>query len=150
LFTKSGTSSGAVVEIRQSGTTTDPALVVSGASQLQEVNTAATGTANLLPLAYGRIRADGTVLNGTGNFTVTQPLPGLGLYNITITSPGNLNLTNAICVVSCRIGTTVSVNDFSAAAASGGPNGLVEVEVRRLSNPANADEQGFNFVIYRP
>jgi hypothetical protein len=149
-FGQNNTSSTATaVEIVQNGT--GRALDVSGGPvRVVELNSPPTGGANLLPVAYGRVSSTGTIINGSGNFTVNQPLPGLGLYDITITSPSNLNLTNAICVVSCRIGTSTGVNDFSAAAANGGPNGLVEVEVRRLSNPANADEQGFNFVIYRP
>ncbi|MBF9220261.1 hypothetical protein [Hymenobacter ruricola] len=149
-FGQNNTSSSATaVEIVQNGT--GRALDVSGGPvRMVELNSPTTGGANLLPIAYGRVSKTGTIINGSGNFTVNQPLPGLGLYDITITSPGNLNLTNAVCVVSCGIGTTTGLNDFSAAAANGGPNGLVEVEVRRLSNPANADEQGFNFVIYRP
>ena len=150
LFTKSGTSSGAVVEIRQSGTTTDPALVVSGASQLQEVNTAATGTANLLPVAYGRISRTGTILGGTGNFTVVQSLPSYGVYVITISNLNAVDLTNAVCQVTCRYGVPGRPNAEFTATANGQNNGQVEVHVSALSTPFDLAEADFTFVVYRP
>jgi len=41
------------------------------------------GTPN--PIAFGSIRADGTIASGTGNFTCTWSLSGGGRYEITIT-----------------------------------------------------------------
>jgi len=41
-----------------------------------EVNKQATGTANLLPLLYGNVKDDGTLLGSTGNFTVEKNMTG--------------------------------------------------------------------------
>lgn len=43
---------------------------------------------NLLPLAYGKISASGTLLSSTGNFTVTKGVTGL--YQITLTGETNV------------------------------------------------------------
>ncbi len=48
-----------------------------------EINRTSTGTANLVPIAYGTMLANGTIKSGTGNFTVTKT--GTGAYSITIT-----------------------------------------------------------------
>lgn len=147
LFTKSGTSSGAVVEIRQSGTTTDPALVVSGASQLQEVNTAATGTANLLPLVYGRIAADGTILSGSGNFTVNIPFSGTGYYEIRLTgTAASTNLTNAACLAT---GYTTTTQGRIMTTASGTTNGGIDIATFNLLNNQQP-QRDFSFVVYLP
>ncbi len=41
-----------------------------------------TGTADLLPICYGKIRSDGTILGGTGNFSANKT--GNGQYEISI------------------------------------------------------------------
>lgn len=47
-----------------------------------------SGNANLLPLAYGKIRFDGVILGGTGNFSVAKT--GTGTYEITLTGESNV------------------------------------------------------------
>jgi uncharacterized protein (DUF342 family) len=47
-----------------------------------EVNKSATGTANLLPIAYGTISATGSILSGSGNFSVNKT--ATGTYSISI------------------------------------------------------------------
>jgi hypothetical protein len=49
-----------------------------------EVNRNSTGTANMVPIAYGMLNADGTVsvLNSTANITATKE--GTGVYHVTI------------------------------------------------------------------
>lgn len=47
-----------------------------------EVRTAATGTAHLLPIAYGTINSTGAILSGTGNFTVSKT--STGRYEVSI------------------------------------------------------------------
>ncbi len=50
-----------------------------------EVNRAAQGSADLIPIAYGIVKYDGTILNaGTGNWSVNHI--GTGKYDIEITS----------------------------------------------------------------
>jgi hypothetical protein len=49
---------------------------------------AVTGTSNLLPLAFGKISASGSIINSTGNFTVSHPSEGV--YKITLTGESNV------------------------------------------------------------
>jgi hypothetical protein len=48
-----------------------------------EINRSNSGTTDLLPKAFGRVRADGFITGGTGNFTVTKV--GTGRYNLQLT-----------------------------------------------------------------
>ena len=47
-----------------------------------------TGTSNLLPLAFGKVSASGSIINSTGNFTVSHPSEGV--YKITLTGESNV------------------------------------------------------------
>jgi len=60
---------------------------------------AVTGTSNVLPLAFGRISASGSILSSTGNFTVTKGVTGL--YEITLTGETNVytNRNNYIILI---------------------------------------------------
>lgn len=115
-----------------------------------EINSLATGSANLLPAAYGRVGRTGTVVSGTGNFTVVQDLANYGLYTLTITNLTTVDLTNAICQVTCHFGVPGSPNAQFAATANGGPNGKIEVRVTAPKTPVDLAEADFSFVVYRP
>ncbi|MBO0357618.1 hypothetical protein J0X19_06650 [Hymenobacter sp. BT186] len=141
-------SSAAVLEIGQSGT--GPVLLLSAGTRPAEVNSTATGAANLLPVAYGRVGPTGAVLSGTGNFTVVQNVTGLGSYTITLTGMSGVNFTNAICQVTPRFGTLSKPNQTFAASANGGPNGRIDVHISDLTAGNNLEEQGFSFVVYQP
>lgn len=67
------------------GTTSPSAkLEVDGTIKLDnELNRAATGSANLVPIAYGNISAAGAIHSGSGNFTVSRI--SAGFYAISIT-----------------------------------------------------------------
>ena len=56
-----------------------------GGTNASELNRAQTSAANLVPIAYGQVHANGTFSTaaGTPNFTVTRS--GVGVYDITIT-----------------------------------------------------------------
>jgi hypothetical protein len=45
-----------------------------------------TGSANLVPIAYGHVAGDGSILWGTGNFSVYKPSDWDGEYGITLTT----------------------------------------------------------------
>jgi hypothetical protein len=141
-------SSTTAVVIAQSGTGLG-LDVTGGAIRTTEVNTPSTGTANMLPLAYGRIAANGTVLSGSGNFTVGIPFSGTGYYEITINSPANLNLTSAVCVAS---GFTTTTQGVILATASGITGGQVIVNTWRVATTGGLTqpERDFSFVVYRP
>lgn len=66
------------------GTTAPTAkLDVQGSVSLTgELNRPSTGTANMVPIAYGTIRDNGSIYTGSGNFTVVRT--STGKYHITI------------------------------------------------------------------
>ncbi|HRD43493.1 MAG: hypothetical protein JST57_09075 [Bacteroidetes bacterium] len=58
-------------------------LQVSGNIKLSgKLNQPSTGTAHMLPIAYGRINADGSIHSGTGNFSVLHTFDGF--YSISV------------------------------------------------------------------
>lgn len=69
-----------------------------------EVQKTATGSANMLPLAYGRVSLSGAILSGSGNFTVTKPSEGV--YKISLPGESNLfdNQENYTLVFSANSG----------------------------------------------
>lgn len=48
---------------------------------VSQIDKTAKPPAKLTPLCYGKVAADGTIISGTGNFTIDKR-PGYGLYNI--------------------------------------------------------------------
>jgi hypothetical protein len=81
---------------------------------------------------------------------VVQNVTGLGSYTITLTTINGANLTNAICQVTPRFGTSSKPNQTFAASANGGPNGRIDVHISDLTAGNNLEEQGFSFVVYQP
>jgi hypothetical protein len=142
------TSSGPAVSITQSGS--GLALDVAGGNtRVVEINSSATGTANLLPLAYGRVAADGTILNGSGNFTVGVPFSGTGYYEIQLTGPAaSYDLTSATCLATGLTATSAIVG-VVVATASGTTGGLVNITTHNILDNQQP-ERDFSFVIYRP
>lgn len=97
-------------------------LDVAGTIKLTgEVNSPSSGSANLLPLAYGKIRFDGTVLGGTGNFSVNKT--GTGLYEITLTGESNVYTNQG----SYMVQVTVESSATKLAAASFQVNNSIQV-----------------------
>ena len=50
-----------------------------------EVQTTNTGNTNMLPIAYGSVRSDGTLISGASSGNVSVSHPSVGYYAITIT-----------------------------------------------------------------
>jgi hypothetical protein len=78
-----------------------------------KVNRPSTGSANLLPLAYGKIRSDGVITGGTGNFSVTKT--GTGTYEITLTGESNVYTNQALYMVQVTVessSTRIAAVDF--------------------------------------
>ncbi|MDO7849897.1 hypothetical protein Q5H92_26290 [Hymenobacter sp. M29] len=145
-----GSSSPAVV-ISQSGT--GLALdVTGGAIRTPEVNSTNTGTANMLPLAYGRIAANGTILSGSGNFSVSIPFAGTGYYEITLSAPSGTNLTNTVCVSSGTTADALNGQGVVMTTASGTTSGIVQVNTWLVANNGNLSQpnRAFSFVVYQP
>jgi len=61
-----------------------------------ELNTEETGDANMVPIAYGYINDDGSIIGGTDNFTVTNDYPGEFL--IKLNNVDGLNNNNTILI----------------------------------------------------
>ena len=60
-----------------------------------KLNSTLTGTANLIPIAYGKVNANGTIASGTGNFTIFYDPTYPGHYRISV--PGYTS-SNAVLV----------------------------------------------------
>jgi hypothetical protein len=60
---------------------------------------AATGTVNLLPKCFGTVASDGTIISGSGNFTVSKGITGN--YNISFTG---YSASNTVFIGTCFSG----------------------------------------------
>lgn len=105
-----------------------------------EVNRTATGAANMVPIAYGNVAANGSILGGTGNFTVSKIPDTNGIYNINVSGE---NITST------------AIYFFSAVPLSANPqfataypfSGVLRVETFEVSG---ANQDGiFSFVLYK-
>lgn len=96
-----------------------------------------TGAANMVPICYGAVDANGTILSGTGNFTVSTTPPGY--YEVTITSE---SYTNA--------GYTTSANPLNSNPRflSIGNNGG-KLVVRVFTIAGTLVDTPFHFVVYK-
>lgn len=147
----SATSTVPAVEISQAGT--GPALRLNG-----KVNTPTTGSANMLPAAYGRVAiiydASGhvtgaTKTNGTSNWTLKRL--GVGDYLITFTSPDLATVPASQLVIQATAvqygGDVINIipDDFL-------PKGQVEIFiVTPLGNQAFVEnDDDFSFIVYKP
>ncbi|MBF9220259.1 beta strand repeat-containing protein [Hymenobacter ruricola] len=113
-------------------------LDVAGTVRAVEVNTPTTGAANLLPVAYGRIRANGTVASGTGNFTCSQTN---GLYTVTFTAASGLSTANfgSAAIMATPNGSNAPIYGFAGGAG----------QVQFVFDPAGALDT-FSFMVYQP
>ncbi|MBK6347418.1 MAG: hypothetical protein IPF68_16090 [Bacteroidales bacterium] len=100
-----------------------------------EVQSSATGSYSLIPLCYGTVDTDGTILSGTPNFTVTK----LGTGDIRIEVPGSSNSTTVLvtCITAQRI----------ASASLAGPNNNIYIAVINALTGSVGDA-AFSFVAY--
>lgn len=100
-----------------------------------------TGNADMAPIAFGKVRADGVILGGSGNFSVTCPTSGSipGHYIITVTAESLAD--EVIIVSSIQSGADTVLNAFFN-------NGSAQVDAIDISANLYQDS-GFAFVIYR-
>lgn len=100
-----------------------------------EVRSSATGSFNLIPLCYGTVDTDGTIMSGTPNFTVTKLGPG----DIKIEVPGSSASTTVLvtCITAQRI----------ASASLAGPNNNIYIAVINALTGSVGDA-AFSFVAY--
>ncbi|AXY76068.1 hypothetical protein D3H65_19680 [Paraflavitalea soli] len=120
-----------------------PMLTVNSTGSIDITNeltrTSKTGTANLLPIAYGNVSSTGFANTGSGNFTVSHT--STGFYEITITGE-NYQFQQYITVVT-PIGTIAPI-----IAATGSGAGKLQVSTYNITG-ADTDSN-FHFVVYKP
>ncbi len=99
--------------------------------------TAVTGINSLLPVCYGYIHGDGTILSGTGNFSVTRQ--SAGRYRI---SCANMTLLSVILI------TTTSADRISGVYQ---PTATTfDVEINSVSVTSAPRDEYFFFLVYKP
>jgi hypothetical protein len=135
LGTNSGNATGNVV-IRMNGNDLITINPAGDMNILGKITAPVTGTANLLPICYGRVGANGSVLFGSGNFFVTKN--GTGSYTIYVN--GETSATKVVLV-------TPVFQNCIASAALVGPNSNISV-VTHDYNSGMLDTD-FNFLVYR-
>jgi len=92
----------------------------------------ATGTSSLLPACYGKVGANGTIISGTGNFTVTKG--GNGEYTIN---------SSAITTSSVMVATSQFVGRVVSVIVS---NSYCEVNIYEVT--LGSTDAPFSFIIY--
>jgi len=104
-----------------------------------EVNRPAQGTTDLIPIAYGVVSYNGTILSGSGNFTVSHP--GTGDFRITIagetfTSDDYTANATARDTTAARI---VTIGDNAG-----------DLRVRVWTSGGSATDNTFHFIVFKP
>lgn len=104
-----------------------------------EIHASATGAANMLPRAYGRIEADGSITSGTGNFTVNRVIDGVYVIDL----PGATNEGEWVVVANAMDGLPriLSIGYF--------PGAPRRFSVKCWNLASTNVNVRFNFVVYR-
>lgn len=126
------------VQVRSGGNTIRFTIDQSGNTNTTgEIHRTPTGNANMVPICYGSVDANGTILSGSGNYSVTTTPPGY--YEITITGE---SYTNS--------GYTTSANPVSSnpRMLSIGNNGG-KLAVRTFTSAGALVDTIFHFVVYK-
>jgi hypothetical protein len=108
-----------------------------------EVNRAATGVADLVPICYGRVSETGAILSGTGNFSVSRPYAGNYVINIAGVASGDLH-DDAIILVSPMLVGLYGINPSAIT------NSLGEDFAVTVKDYTGYVDAPFSFVVYRP
>ncbi|HEY3386775.1 MAG TPA: hypothetical protein VGK46_09705 [Saprospiraceae bacterium] len=126
------------VQIRAGGNTTKFSVDKSGnTNAVGEIRRSATGAANMVPICYGSVDANGTILSGSGNFSVTTTPPGY--YEITITGEtySNSGYTTNVTPVSANPRFLSTVNNAG------------KLVVRTWTSAGALVDTLFHFAVYR-
>jgi hypothetical protein len=115
----------------------DGGLQVSGGNN-SEINRSQTSTANIVPICYGSVEANGTKNTGgsTANFTVTKV--STGVYDITVTGETYAQTTH------CAITSLNNPGFINAYAVTG------KLRVYTYNTSYVANDREFSFMIFKP
>jgi len=130
---------GIVFKVNTDGTVYAKRTITTGESLKvgNEINATTTGTANMIPIAYGSVNMNGSVGAITNNVSVTHP--STGEYRIDITNE-TFNLSDYVVIISVQYGAV-----YSNVAASAG-----KTVVHLKSFSGTATDASFHFAIYKP
>ncbi len=104
-----------------------------------ELNNATTGTANLIPIAYGLIGYSGGVFSSASTSNVSCVKTAIGVYEITIANE-NLTSTNCIAITTITgLSPAMAIESISAG----------KLIVHTWHSDGNATSRGFQFVVYK-
>ena len=103
-----------------------------------ELQRPSTGNANLVPIAYGTIKDDGTIINGTGNFTASLDT---AIFTISLNDE-NLTSANTVCSI-----TPQSLLPRTASFEFSANNDLLVITYDSDNNLYTPTD--FHFVIYK-
>ena len=109
-----------------------------------EVNRTAQGTSDLIPIAYGSIQADGTIVSGSGNFTCTYS-GSFTNYEIAITGESYSNNGYTTVITPVNSGTPVA---RTSTARETSTSGHLLVYIWNLSG--SRVQNDFSFIVYKP
>jgi hypothetical protein len=123
----------------------DAALYVDGDVKINgKINLEGTGDANLLSICYGTVNPDGTIKNGSGNFTVSKLQTGIYLISLPTEV---LNADNYTTIVSVSKEDMVLGDPPRIAQSMITEGNLI---VRTQSTNGSESDSLFSFVVYRP
>ncbi|GEM_PF-5626111 len=101
-----------------------------------EVHSENTGNANMIPIAYGTIKEDGTIYKSSGNISVSKT--ATGTYHITITGESYI-FYNYITTA------TLTNNGFITTGSVSG-----KLIIKTSDTSGNPKNMVFSFVVYKP
>ena len=105
-----------------------------------EITRTATGTANIVAVAYGAVSEAGVVNSGTGNYTIVKT--NTGIYDITITDQ-NYGTNEFTCSV-----TPIAFGVNVAVASSGSSAGKLRIRLYNIAGGGLIDYP-FGFVVFK-
>ena len=135
---------GGGVAIGAAGVTAGELLDVNGTTRTTEVHTPATGTANMLALAYGQVTSTGaSIANSSGNVTVSRL--ATGHYRLTFTGLGGISFDAQPVALSLN---GAAAGFISSEGLTGGP-GTLDVYCYTTNGNTLVD-RNFNFTVFKP
>lgn len=112
-----------------------------GNTNVGEINRSQTSDANLVPIAYGNINADGTInsASSTNNFSVTKNSLGVYLISISGEAYNYLNYSTSATVVGYQTYGFIATND----------SGTGALAITTASTSGNQSDRPFTFVVFK-